>query len=41
MGVTTSTSFIINGDWKYNNNKILIADIAVSANTTNSNKNLE
>jgi hypothetical protein len=42
IDVTTLSSFIINGDWKYNNSKTLVDVVAASTNTTNSNKkNLE
>jgi hypothetical protein len=37
MEVTILASFIMNGDWKYNNSRILMAAIT-STNTINSNK---
>jgi hypothetical protein len=41
INVTTLASFIMNGDWKYNNSKTLVVVVVASTNTTNSNKNLE
>jgi hypothetical protein len=41
MKVTKLASFILNGDWKYNNRRTLMVVVVASTNTTNSNKNLE
>jgi hypothetical protein len=40
MEVTILASFIMNGDWKYNNNRILMVYTIASTNNTNSSKKL-